>query len=525
MGKNNEQLLKIAESHLGQGGAKFRAYCGLPSGAAYCNAFVDYVANEGGDAKLYFDGKKMTYCPTSIQWCYKNLADIPPYLAMPMDIIYFDWEPNGTPNHIGFVRSRKDCENIYTIEGNTSKVNSKGQVVATGVVANKERTVKYVQAIFRPEFEGKFDTSKPLIVDGFFGYNSIAMLQRVLMITQTGILDKKTVKALQVLVGVTADGSWGVKTSKAVQKLIGVKQDGFFGAESVKALQKWLNKQVFTDSSSTTKPTTPTTSEAKTYDGTFPNITVKETKEVSNANILLDEAKKLAWPKGTDEKKYAFKGGKATPAFDKAFDKVFPKHDNWGKGPKTGASCDVASATPMRSSGLDKKMPRGRDEIRTYEPSASAKITRKVYHNCTPYSVSKPGDMICYDKNKDGSSGHVDIVGKDGLYEAQYQKTYFHLNKSKSKIKKSMPRVVVFRAKPTKKTVTREYLQKGDKGAEVGKLQKFLNWYGNYGLEIDKEFGDKTEAAVKDFQKKEGTKDVTGRFGTESLALAKAVRK
>ena len=522
MGKNNEQLLKIAESHLGQGGAKFRAYCGLPSGAAYCNAFVDYVANEGGDAKLYFDGKKMTYCPTSIQWCYKNLADIPPYLAMPMDIIYFDWEPNGTPNHIGFVRSRKDCESVYTIEGNTSKVNSKGQVVATGVVANRERTVKYVQAIFRPEFEGEFDTSKELTVDGFFGYNSIAMLQKVLMLKETGILDQKTVKALQKFVGVTADGSWGVKTSKAVQKLIGVKPDGYFGAESVKALQKWLNKQVFT-TSPTIKPTEPIILK-KAYEGAFPVITVKEKKKVSNAHLVLDEAKRLAWPKGTDPDKYAFKGGRATKAFQKALDKVFPKHDNWGKGPKTGASCDVASATVMRSSGLDKKMPRGRDELRTYEPPASAKITRKVYHNCTPYSVSEPGDMIVYDKDKSGKKGHVGIVGEDGLYEGQYQKTYLHLNKSKSKIKKTMPRVVVFRAKPTEKTVTREFLKIEDNGAEVGKLQKFLNWYGGYNLAIDDSFGMLTEKAVKDFQKKEGL-PVTGKFDKDSLAKAKAVMK
>ena len=130
MGKNNFELLQIAESHLGQGGSRFRKFCGLPAGAAWCNAFVCYIFNEGGDASLFYGGKKVTYCPTSMAWCRKNLAQIPIYLALPMDVIYFDWEPNNVPNHIGFVRERVSDLEVKTIEGNTSG----------GIVANKTRT-------------------------------------------------------------------------------------------------------------------------------------------------------------------------------------------------------------------------------------------------------------------------------------------------------------------------------------------------------------------------------------------------
>lgn len=252
MGKSNTELLKIAQSHLNEGGAKFRKYCGLPAGYAYCNAFVCYVANEGDDKKLYFDGKKYTYCPSSIKWCYNNLADIPIYLALPMDIIYFDWEPNGNPNHIGFVRKRKSDQEIYTIEGNTSKTDKDGKVLATGVVANKTRAlygvrkdgtkVKYIQAVFRPHFKGSWKDA-PLEIDGLFGYNSIAMLRKALGMTPSSVLTISVVKALQKKVGVTQDGSWGVKTSKAVQKMVGTEVDGAFGVKSVKALQKWINKQ------------------------------------------------------------------------------------------------------------------------------------------------------------------------------------------------------------------------------------------------------------------------------------------
>ena len=64
----------------------------------------------------------------------------------------------------------------------------------------------------------------------------------------------------------------------------------------------------------------------------------------------------------------------------------------------------------------------------------------------------------------------------------------------------------------------------GDKGAEVERLQIFLNWYGGYKLDIDGDFGNKTYAAVIDFQIKENL-DIDGRFGKKSLAKAKKIKK
>ena len=231
---SNTQLLKIAQKHLGQGGAVFRRFAGLPSGAAWCNAFVDYIASEGNVSKLYFNGKRETYCPHSIAWCNKNLALVPLYLAMPMDIIYFDWDRNGNPNHIGFVRARKDTSSVYTIEGNTDG----------GKVAQKTRPSKYVQGIYRPHFHGTFSLNK-LKIDGECGYSTIACLQKVLGVTVDGVLGRGTVKALQAKAKCSADGQWGNGTSKAVQKMIGATADGAFGVNSVKALQKWINDKLY----------------------------------------------------------------------------------------------------------------------------------------------------------------------------------------------------------------------------------------------------------------------------------------
>ena len=232
--KSNTEQLAIAKKYVGYGGSKFRKFCGLPSGSAWCDAYVTTIFAEAGNASLFCNGTKQTYCPTTIKWCLKNLASVPPFLALPSDIIFFDWELNGVPNHIGFVRERKDCDTIYTIEGNTDGSRC----------AQKTRNTKYVQGIFRPHFKASYKIAK-LDVDGLFGYNSIAMLQKALGVEVDGVLGQGTVKALQRKAGVSADGLWGKGTSKAVQKMVGVTADGLFGVNSVKALQKWINNKVF----------------------------------------------------------------------------------------------------------------------------------------------------------------------------------------------------------------------------------------------------------------------------------------
>ena len=241
--KSNTEQLAIAKKYVGYGGSKFRKFCGLPSGSAWCDAYVTTIFAEAGNASLFCNGTKQTYCPTTIKWCLKNLASVPPFLALPSDIIFFDWELNGVPNHIGFVRERKDCDAIYTIEGNTSG----------SICAQKTRSTKYVQGIFRPHFKPTaFDPNKALVIDGLFGYNSIAVTQKALKKKGVysgdidGILGQGTVKGIQKLCGASPiDGLWGVGTSKKLQKFLGVTADGLFGANSCKALQRWANAQVF----------------------------------------------------------------------------------------------------------------------------------------------------------------------------------------------------------------------------------------------------------------------------------------
>ena len=68
------------------------------------------------------------------------------------------------------------------------------------------------------------------------------------------------------------------------------------------------------------------------------------------------------------------------------------------------------------------------------------------------------------------------------------------------------------------------YLKRGDTGEAAKWLQLFLQWYGVYDSKIDKDFGAKTEAAVRAYQKAERL-SVDGWFGPACLARAKKVKK
>ena len=74
------------------------------------------------------------------------------------------------------------------------------------------------------------------------------------------------------------------------------------------------------------------------------------------------------------------------------------------------------------------------------------------------------------------------------------------------------------------KLPARGYFKKGDKGAEVKKLQKLLNWANGSKLAIDGIIGTKTVTQVDLFEKNNKLA-VDGKFGKKCLAKAKKITK
>lgn len=419
--KTNKELLAVAVKQLGNAGGKYRSY--VHASGSWCDMFVFWLYDANGNGSLLtWKGQQRTYCPASIKWCDSNLAQIPPYLAMACDIIYFDWDKNGVPNHIGIVESKVSTSSIKTIEGNTSG----------GKVARKTREVKYVCGIYRPHFPHAFN-DKRLAEDGDCQYQTIGGLQKTLKILgyYTGsidcILGKGTVRAIQKLVGCKDDGVWGATTSGKFQQYL--KNKGYytgkvdkeFGKQSVLAMQKWINNNSYQQkpaSKPTTKPATNAT---------------------PNAQKIVDKCKELAWANGTAKKKYAYKTGAPKQACKNAMKKYgYKTKEKW-------SSCIYFANTVIRDTGINKSFCAGHGYKKPY-PKTEAGFNTVLTGKVPSDSFLKAGDLIRYKKtNKDEHA--MFYLGNGLICDAGHYNRFGNIRKndhrySRKEVKKSTLQVL-----------------------------------------------------------------------------------
>ncbi len=475
----NTQLLAIAKKQLGNGGSKYRKYVGASGN--YCNMFVYWLYNANGCASLFPLPKTnyyRTYCPDSIKWCRKNLAEIPPYLAMACDIIYMDWEPNGKPNHIGIVERHISTSKIATIEGNTSG----------GIVAAKTRNTKYTN-IFRPAFDGSYKIG-PIVEDSDMGYSTIANLKKALGgLAVNGILDKTTVKRIQAYCGAAQDGAWGPATSKAVQRVIcgfkGKEIDGAFGPKSVLALQRFTNAKNNAVPKPTPVPAPAPKTTASTYTGAFPNM---PTPKIIECTRSVDGMRKHGLLSGD----YILR---------------FKSEERRCK------MCKFSLATVENEKISYSDHPKFEDKVKAFGYNLAKVKALKTSANCSNFIDGAVGAVTGkYVRDLGAKHNKKHLVKTNFFYSKKYNK------------KELLAGDICGTSKHTWMIMQGPVLSIGCEGTEVKRLQSFLNWAGFGCGTADGDFGMKTLAAVKAFQKKVGIK-VDGIFGTGSLAKAKTYKK
>ena len=115
----NGQLVTIAKSQLGnEGGQKFWSWYGFDSREEWCACFVSWCADQAG---LIQSGAvpKFSLCTDGKNW-FQNQGRWQGAGSMPSPgaIIFFDWDHDGTCDHVGIVE-RCDGTTVYTIEGNS----------------------------------------------------------------------------------------------------------------------------------------------------------------------------------------------------------------------------------------------------------------------------------------------------------------------------------------------------------------------------------------------------------------------
>ena len=208
----------VCESPSGSNRQKYGKEYGV-NGVAWCCQFVWWVYKHAGAAAFFYGGKKTAYCPTLMQY-YKKQGQFVTKDYKAGDIIFFDFNGNGQPDHVGIVE-RVSGSNIYTIEGNTSTSNDANG----GKVMRRTRTKKTVLGAGRPNYKNEKGSCK------------------VTLETLEKGAKGETVKALQILLigygyscgSSGADGDFGKSTDAAVRKYQKAKNltvDGVAGANT-----------------------------------------------------------------------------------------------------------------------------------------------------------------------------------------------------------------------------------------------------------------------------------------------------
>ncbi len=117
--EGNHQIVEIAKQQIGNvGGEAYWRWYGFNERVEWCAVFVSWAAEQAG--LLNDEIPKFSGVSTGIEWFkargeWQNKG----YSPRPGDIIFFDWEQDGKPNHVGIVE-KSEKGYIYTIEGNST---------------------------------------------------------------------------------------------------------------------------------------------------------------------------------------------------------------------------------------------------------------------------------------------------------------------------------------------------------------------------------------------------------------------
>ena len=140
-GTGSQAIVQVALTQEGNGGDIYWSWYGFSSREEWCACFVSWCADQCG----YIEAgviPKFSLCSAGMEW-FESRGQFMDgsYVPATGDLVFFDWENDGSVDHVGIVESVVDG-NIYTVEGNSGdKVARRsypigyGQIVGYGVPA------------------------------------------------------------------------------------------------------------------------------------------------------------------------------------------------------------------------------------------------------------------------------------------------------------------------------------------------------------------------------------------------------
>lgn len=151
-----DNILAIAAKEVGyrqaaNGSNKYGQWYGMDK-VAWCAIFVSWLAHQSGiDADII---PRFSYCPAGVDYFKKQgrFKAAKGYTPQAGDIVFYDFNGNGTADHVGIVTGYKSGI-VYAIEGNTSSASQTNG----GAVERKQRKISLVLGYGVPDWEEKME--------------------------------------------------------------------------------------------------------------------------------------------------------------------------------------------------------------------------------------------------------------------------------------------------------------------------------------------------------------------------------
>ena len=123
----------------------------------WCAMYVSYCFNEAGVGHLVSASSKKGFasCDAGMKWFAKNGQLVPVGQAQAGDIVFFQFDTDAQPDHVGIVKANdKLLKTLYVYEGNTAGDKRGSQSNGDGVYV-KKRGYGLVMAVARPNWDAK----------------------------------------------------------------------------------------------------------------------------------------------------------------------------------------------------------------------------------------------------------------------------------------------------------------------------------------------------------------------------------
>ena len=402
---------------------------------------------------------KTAGCPTMDDYAIKKKMNVKWGGRKKGDIVLFDFNHNGTSDHIGIVVSVNLDGSITTVEGNTGS----GSNTNGGQVQLRKRYKSQINYFVRPKYtksvtadmviatakaevgtkESPKNSNKVKYNRWFYGNNTSAywcctfvcwvfahvkepeVIPTVPKPTgkysgtiPSGLLKKgskgKAVGQWQKFltwygIPTTADNDFGDKTARSTkifQKTEGLLVDGEAGANTFAKARTYL------------QPSTPKPAPKPV------------TKPATSQQKLISKMKELAWAYGTAKKKYAYKTGAPKTACKKAM-----KKHGWADSKAEMSDCGNFVSTVVREAGVSKTF-KALHGTKTPFPKSEQGFSIVLAGKKVPSGFLKPGDIIRY-KKKNGNQHVLFYFGDGKVCEASHRNRFGAIIKDEKKYNNS----------------------------------------------------------------------------------------